>query len=116
MQSILGVRLFITMFERVLLDHIDSFYFMSMNLKLPVHDSRPERVEKSLITIYFVLTVRGPQGSLGMRAGKMEDEIAIMEPVITSPMSTIQCNISMSKCLRWRLDLFISHHSLALSN
>ena len=65
MQSILGVRLFITMFERVLLDHIDFFYFLSMNLKLAVHDSMPERVEKSLITIYICAHGQGAPRELG---------------------------------------------------
>ena len=58
------------MFERVLLDHIDFFYFLSMNLKLQVHDSMPERVEKSLITIYICAHGQGAPRELGNEGGE----------------------------------------------
>ena len=81
-ESIVGVRLFIPMFER---DHIDFSYSLSMNLKLPVHDSMPERVEKSLITIYICAHGQGAPrelGNEGWEDGRTRLQLWILSPQV----------------------------------
>ena len=87
------------MFERVLLGHVIFFYFLSMNLKLPVHESMPEKVEKSLITIYICAHGQGAPRELGNEGGE-DGRTRLQLWILSSQVQCLQSN-AIFQCGDW---------------